>query len=130
MISFKRTDAERTVAFWCRLWCRGGGGGGGRIRKFLTGRRRVVADVFQKSRRRHEEQIAGLRDAEIEQAVVISGRTADEHIFQHLLDGSPRTCVAAEIGAELLLADAAERHVVADDLDFLATLDDGRQRVM
>src|SRR3984885_15048690 len=107
MISFKRTDAERTVAFRCRLWCRGGGGG--RMRKFLTGRRRVVADVFQKSRRRHEEQIAGLRDAEIEQAVVISGRTTDEHIFQHLLDGSRRTCVADEIGAEFLLADAAER---------------------
>src|ERR1700733_8266557 len=99
MISFKRTDAERTVAFRCRLWCRGGGGGRGRVRKFLTGGRRVVADVFQKSRRRHEEQIAGLRDAEIEQSVVIAGRTTDKHIFQHLLDGSRRTRVADEIGA-------------------------------
>src|ERR1700684_1369819 len=109
MISFKRTDAERTVAFRCRLWCRGGGGGGGRVRKFLPGRRSVVADVFQKSRRRHEEQITGLGDAEIEQTVVIAGRTTDEHVLQHLLDRSWRTRIADEIGAEFLLADAAER---------------------
>ena len=35
---------------------------------------------------RHVDGIAGLRDAEIEQTVVIAGGTADEHVFQHLLD--------------------------------------------
>ena len=96
----------------------------------MSGWRRVGADVFQEGRGGHEEQIAGLRDAEIEQTVVIAGGTADEHVLQHLLDRSGRTCIADEIGAELLLGNIPEWHVVAEDLHFLAVLDDGRQRAM
>src|SRR5258707_2173750 len=96
-VSFEGTDTQRTVALRCRLrrW-------GGRLRRRLSSGRRVVSDVFQEGRGGHEEQIAGLRDAEIEQTIVIALGTADEHVLQHLLDPSRRTCIADEIGAELL----------------------------
>ena len=90
----------------------------------------VVADVFQECRGRHEEQVAGHGAAEIQQTVVIAGRPADEHVLQHLLDGPGRARIADEIGAELALRRAPERHVVAEDFYLFAVLDDRRQRVM
>ena len=90
----------------------------------------VGRDILQERRRGHEEQIAGHGAAEIQQPIVIAGRPADEHIFQHLLDRSRRTRVADEIGAEFALPGAAEGHVVAEDLHLFAVLDDRGQRVM
>ena len=91
---------------------------------------RVVADVLQERRGRHEEQIAGHGAAEIQQPIVIAGRPADEHVVQHLLDGSRRARIADEIGAEFALCGAAERHVVAEDLYLFAVLHDRGQRVV
>ena len=89
-----------------------------------------TGDVLEKIGGRHKEQVAGDRAAEIEDAVVIAGRLADEHVFEHLLDCGRRPRVANEIGAEFTLADLAERHVVADDLFLFAVLDNLGQLVM
>ena len=101
---------------------------GGLVRN--CGHRIVGRDIFQEGRGRYEEQVAGLGDAEIEQAIVVAGRLTDEHVVEHLLDGSRRTRVTDEIGAEFLFGDAAERHVVAHDLDFLAVHHDLGERVV
>src|SRR6516225_2533976 len=122
-VSFEGTDTERTVALRHRPRRRGRR----RIRKRLPGRRSIASDIVQESRGRHKEQIAGLGETEIEQTIAIAGWAADEHIFQHLLDGSRRTRIADEVGAELLIGYAAERHVVTDDLNLLAILDDRGQ---
>ena len=92
--------------------------------------RSVVSDVVEKGRRWNEEQVAGFGKAEIQQAVIVAGRAADEHVLQHLLDGPGRTRVTDEIGAELAVGDAAERHVVAHDLNLLAVFDDSGQRIV
>ena len=52
----------------------------------ITGDWSVLAYVVEKSRGRNEEQVAGHGTAEIEQAVVVAGRAADEHVVQHLFD--------------------------------------------
>ena len=90
----------------------------------------VFADVVEKGRRRNEEQVAGFGKAEIQQAVIIARRAADEHVLQHLFDGPRRTRVADEVSAELALGDAAERHVVAHDLNLPAVFDDSGQRIV
>ena len=68
--------------------------------------------------------------AEVEQPIIIAGRLADEHVLDHLL-GHPRgAAIADEIGAVFAVSDLAERHVVADDLEFLPVLGDRRQRIV
>ena len=96
----------------------------------VRSRRLVFGDGVQKCRGRHEEQVSGDGAAEIEQPVVIAGRTADEHVLEHLLDGAGRTAVADEIGAKFTVRGPAEGHVVAQDLDLFSVLDDGRERVV
>ena len=90
----------------------------------------VFGHVLQKRRGRHEEQVSGDGAAEIEQPVVVAGRPADEHVLEHLLDGAGRTAVADEIGAKFAVRGPAEGHVVAQDLDLFAVLDDRRERVV
>ena len=112
---------------------RGGAGCGGRV--WRAGKPALPARASSPTFSRkvadgHEEQIAGLGDAEIQQTVVIAGRAADEHVLQHLLDRPWRSRIADEIGAEFALRGTAERHVVAEDLYLLAVLDDGGQRVV
>src|SRR3974390_1939452 len=131
IVSFQGTDAERTVFRsrrrgrrfnWRRRWRRRGGKRGGR---WLIG-----SDIVEERGGWDKEQISRDRGAEIEDVVVIAGRAADEHIFQHLLDGAWRTAVADEVGAEFAVAWAAERHVVAKNFDFYTVFfDDGKSVV-
>ena len=91
----------------------------------------IVGQALQQRDRRHEEQAAGDRAADVEQPVVVAGRPADEHVGEHQLDGLRRAGVADEVGAVLAVRGAAEGHVVPDDVDFLAVfVDDGGQRVV
>ena len=46
----------------------------------------AVGQRFEQRGGRHEEQGAGHRVAKIEQPIVVAGRAADKHVFQHLLD--------------------------------------------
>src|SRR6478609_1400925 len=116
-VSFEGADAERTVTRG-RAWCG------------LRGGRSVRRDFLEECRGRHEEEIAGHCPAEVEQPVVISGRTADEHVLEHLLDGARRPAVADEISAELALRRLTEGHVVAQDLDLAPVLLDHCQRAV
>lgn len=59
---------------------------------------------------------------------MVAGRTADEHVHEHLLDAPWRARVTDETGTEFALGGIAERHVVAQDLQFLAVLLDRGQR--
>ena len=68
--------------------------------------------------------------AEIEQPVVIAGRTADEHVLQHRLRDARSAAVTDEVCAELTVAGPAERHVVSQNLDFFSVLLDDGQRVV
>src|SRR5262249_57103064 len=69
-----------------------------------------------------EEQGPGHGAAEVKQPIIIAGRAADEHVLDHLL-GHPRcAAIADEVGAELGRADAAERHVVAQDFELFPIL--------
>src|SRR5271170_2727268 len=125
-VSFERTYAERAIARR-RIGSRG--------RNLDVGKRPswrglVVPDVLQERCGRSEEEIPGYCTAEIQQSIVVAGRPADEHILEHLLDRSGRTRVANEIGAELALRGAAERHVVAENLLLLSALNDRGQRIM
>ena len=66
---------------------------------------RAAREVVEEVGGRHEEQGAGDRGGEVEDAVVVAGRVADEHVAQHLL-GDRRACrVADEVGAELARAE-------------------------
>src|SRR3984893_18579432 len=124
-ISFERADAKRTVGHrrdgWPRVDRRRD-----RLRCWLC--RRPVR--VEKRRRRDEKQVTGDRPAEVENAVVIARRPADEHVLQHQFDGSRRTAVADEIGPELNLPDPTKGHVVANDLNLLAVLDDRVERIV
>src|ERR1700678_11171 len=91
---------------------------------------RVFCHVVQKCRGWNEEQVSGDGAAEVEQAIVVAGRAADEHVLEHLLNGARRTAVADEIGSEFTLRRLAEGHVVAQDLDLFAVLDNGGERVV
>src|SRR5580704_699795 len=121
-VSFERTYAERAIT---RRSIRNLGVG-----KRAGCRGLVVPDVLQERRGRSEEQIPGYGAAEIQQSIVVACRPTDEHILQHLLDRSRRTRVANEIGAELALRGAAERHVVAEDLLLPSALNDRSQRIV
>src|SRR5580658_8721342 len=120
-VSFEGTNAKRTVA---RLRCNGRFGSRG------VGRSRIVHRILQERGRRYEEQRAGPSSAEIQYPIVISGRAADEHVFQHLLSGSRRAAVANEISTKLARGGVTERHVVANDLHLLAVLDNRVQCVV
>jgi len=90
----------------------------------------VGGDAVQKRGGRDEEQTPSDRSAEVEDAIVIIWRAADEHVLKHLFDGPGRAAVADEIGAELALARAAEWHVVAEDFDFPAVFFDDCEGVV
>ena len=129
MFSFQGTYAERTILGW-----RGEGGSynGRRGRRNLlcaggcSGRGLDRGNTIEECGGRDEEQTSSDRSAEVEDAIVIAGRTANEHIFEHLFDGARRAAVADEIGAELAVAGPTEGHVVAEDFDFPAVFfDDG-----
>src|SRR5271163_857532 len=107
--------AERTI-----LHRRIGSGSFARQRQ----RRPIDRHILQKGSGRREKQISGDSLAEVENTVVVAGRFADEHIFEHLLDGARRARIADEIGPEIALSDFAERHVVAHYFDLFAILDD------
>ena len=77
-----------------------------------------------------KNRLPGDGGAEVEDAIVIAGRPADEHVLEHLLDGARRAAVADEIGAELAVAGPAEGHVVAEDFDFFAVFFDDGERVV
>src|SRR5262249_35493039 len=98
-VSFEGTNTERAVLRRCRA-----GNGGGRL---------VRRDVFEERRRRNEEQITGHGSTEIEDPVVIAGRPADEHVFQHRFDGARRAAVSDIIGAVFARPGMAEYHVAA-----------------
>ena len=84
----------------------------------------IFVEVFQKCRRRHEEQISGDGAAEIKQPIVVAGRAADEHVLEHLLDRAGRPAVADKVSAKFAMARPSEGHVVTQDLDLFAVLDD------
>src|SRR5499427_626602 len=97
----------------------------------FAGRRADGAKVLQQRHGGHEEQAPGHRRAEVQQPVVVSLRAADEHVSEHLLDRGGGASVADEIGAVAPVPHRAERHVVPDDLHFLAVVPgDGGQRVV
>src|ERR1700730_17775154 len=122
--SFEGTNAQRTVASPRDGWKASG-------RRRVYGKRRshryglVVAHGFKKCCGRSKKHISRDGTAEIEQAVIIAGRPAHEHVFEHLFDGVGRTAVADEICAKFTVPGSAEWHVVAQDLDLFPVLDDG-----
>src|SRR2546426_9069710 len=73
----------------------------------------VACHALHEGRGWHEEEIASDSTAEVQQFVVVAGRPADEHVLQHLLDGTGRTAVADEECAELSLGSVTEGHVIA-----------------
>src|SRR5262249_1557638 len=87
--------------------------------RWLVGR-----DAVKESGGRGEEKTPGDRRAEVEGAIVITGRAANEHVFKHFFDGTGGGAVAGGIGAELSMARVAEGHVVAKDFDFLTVFFD------
>src|SRR5215469_18673379 len=133
IFSFQGTYAERAIVRWCT---------GGVVFNRRRGRRELLrargssghglvrGDIVEERCGRNEEQTSRHRSAEVENTIVISGRTADEHVFQHLFDGPGRAAVANEIGAELAVAWTAEWHVVAKDFDFPAVFFDDGEGIM
>ncbi len=77
-----------------------------------------------------KEQVSRDGGAEVEDTIVITGRAADKHVFQHLFDGAGRAAVPDKIRAELAVAGTAKGHVVAEDFDFLPVFFDGRKGVV
>src|SRR5271169_1802812 len=129
IVSFERTDAERTVAH--RWDGRGGFGHRWRCWGFRSNRLRLIfGHILQECRRRHEKQISSDSAAEVEQPVVVARWAADEHVLKHLFDGAGRTAVADEVSAKFTVRRPAEGHVVAQDLDLFPILDNGRERVV
>ena len=94
------------------------------------GRGLVRSDTVEERGSWDEKKISSNGGAEVEYAIVIAGRSSDEHIFKHLLDSARRTAVADKVGAELTVAGAAEGHVVPQNFDFLAVLFDDGERVV
>src|ERR1700756_1428153 len=93
---FQGTDAERSIL--------GRRGGRGCLNRCRGSRGLTSGNIFEERGGRDEKQISRDRGAEIKNAVVIAGRAADEHVFQHLLDGARRAAVPDEIGAEFAVA--------------------------
>src|SRR5580704_2724206 len=129
VFSFQGTDAERTIFWWHGRarrsnWRRGHRG---RLRVRGPGGRGLVrSDTVEERGRRDEKKASSNGCAEVKDAIVVAGRSSDEHIFKHVLDGARRTAVADKVGAELTVAGAAERHVVPQNFDFFSVLfDDG-----
>src|ERR1700690_2097553 len=84
--SFEGTNAQRTVT-----WPRGGWRAIGRRAYDKRGSHRcglVVAHGFQKCCGRSKKHVSRDGAAEIEQAVIVAGRPAHEHVFEHLFDGA------------------------------------------
>ena len=75
-----------------------------------------VGKVVEEVGRRREEQAAGDGRGEIEDAVGVARRLADEHADQHPLGHARRGRVGDVVGAELPAPHLAERHVGSDDL--------------
>src|ERR1700722_14434263 len=84
-----------------------------------------VAEGIQEGGGGGEEEAAGCGAAEVEEAVVIAGRAADEHVFEHLLGGARGAAVAEGGGAKFALAGFAEGHVVSQDFQLFAVFVDG-----
>src|SRR5262249_38958034 len=87
-------------------------------------------DVVEEVRRRYEEEVACDGAAEVENAVVVSGRTTHEHVLKHRLRDAGGAAIANEIRAELAVSGTAEGHVVPEDLELLPVLLDVCERVM
>src|SRR5579863_5327747 len=85
--SFEGTNPQRTVAL--------PRGGYDNRRGQHSGL--VLAYGFQKRQRGSKKQVSRDRTAEIEQLVIVAGRPANEHVFEHLFNGTGRTAVADEI---------------------------------
>src|SRR5579871_800279 len=122
--SFEGTNAQRTVTSPPGGWRAIG-------RRRVYGKRRsvryelVVAHGFQECCGRSKKHVSSDRAAEIEQAVIVAGRPAHEHVFEHVFDGAGRTAVADEICAKFTVPGSAKGHVVAQDLDLFSVLDNG-----
>ncbi len=107
------------------------------FRRFFRGRRRwrcirrlIFGHSLQKCFRRHKEKASRHRTAEVENPVIVARRPSNEHVLEHLLDRPGRTAVADEIGTKFPVRGAPKRHVIAQDLHFLAVLDDGVERAV
>src|SRR5215469_1073568 len=122
IFSFEGTDTEGTILGW---WWGSGGFIWGRECRGLGGR-----DVVEKGGGGNEKQISGHCGAEVQDAIVVAGWSADEHVLEHLFDGSWRAAVTDEIGAEFATAGTTEWHVVAENFDFLPVFFDYRQRIV
>jgi hypothetical protein len=85
-----------------------------------------VRAVVEERERRDEEQVAGERRREVEDAVVCSRRVPDEHVGEHLFDDIGRRGVRDEGGPELARSDRTEGHVVTHDLTLVAVGVDDR----
>src|SRR5215469_7947480 len=119
-LSFEGTDAKRAVASRRDGLCRCGGSRHGGLRS----RRLALHHGLQKCRGRYEEQVSSDGAAKVEDPIIVAGRTPNEHILEHLLDDARRTTIADEIRAKFILADLAERHVVAHNLELFPVLGD------
>ena len=111
-LSLQRSYAERGVDRVLRGGRRRWWGWRGLLLRF----RGVNGYIVEKSRGGHKKQVAGDGVAHIEQAVVIAGRIADEHVFEHPLRDARRAAIADKIRSELTVSGAAKRHVVAQNL--------------
>src|SRR5579871_5162733 len=109
--SFEGTDAQRTISRR-RL---------GKRRSNYS--RLILAQGFQKCYGRSKKEATRDGAAEIEQPIVVAGRPAHKHVFEHLFDSVGRTAVADEIGAKFTVRGPAEGHVVAQDLNLFPVLD-------
>src|ERR1700733_563489 len=110
--SSQAADSERSLLGSCLRLDRMAPGG------FPFGRWRVVEKIGAG----HEEEIAGQRCREVEDAVVVAGGVTAEHIRQHLFDHSRVPSVPNEVCTELTFTHCAERHVVTDDLKLVAAV--------
>src|SRR5580692_11402428 len=86
-----------------------------RGRQITRGTRRI-GKIIKEVGRRREEQAAGDGRGEIEDAVGIARRFADEHAGQHSLSHARPGRVGDVVGAELPAPYLAEWHVGPDDL--------------
>src|SRR5580693_4702938 len=123
--SFKGTDTERTIVLVRRqrVFHRWFGG-------CRRNRRLVFAYIFQKRRGGHKKQVSSDGATEVEQPIVITGRTPDEHVRKHLLNRTGRAAIANEIGTKFTHGRPPERHVVAQDFDLFPVFDDGSERIV
>ena len=97
-VSFERTDTERTV-----VHRRAGLFGASTVADSAEGTSTAGSSSVTVSRNVADgakNKVSGDGTAEVEHPVVVAGRAADEHVFEHLLNDAGRTAVANEIGAE------------------------------